>query len=100
MDTEEQLEERTQEFRQEVEERIVLTRQQIMYSEMDLVGSMALTFRGLPPLGGVIARTVAGATTNYSSTSREMMHLHNVWDASLKKLLDIIENKISFNNLN
>lgn len=88
--TDEQLEERTQEFRQEVEERIILNRQRLMYAGMGLIGSMALTSIGLPPIGGVIARTVANVSTN-SSNSTEIIRLRDIWDASLKKLLDIIE---------
>ena len=88
--TEEQLEGRTQEFLQQIEERINLNCQRILYAGMGLVGSMALTSIGLPPLGGVIARTIANISTN-SASSNEIIRLRDVWDASLKKLLDIIE---------
>ena len=88
--TEEQLEGRTQEFLQQIEERINLNCQRILYAGMGLVGSMALTSIGLPPFGGVIARTVANVSSN-SSSSSEIIRLRDVWDASLKKLLDIIE---------
>ena len=57
---------------------------------MVLVGSMALISIGLPPLGGVIARTISNISTN-SASSNEIIRLKDVWDASLKKLLDIIE---------
>ena len=90
LSTEEQLEERTQEFHQQVEERIILNRQRILYAGMGLVGSMALTSMGFPPVGGVIARTIANVSSN-SSSSSEIIRLRDVWDASLKKLLDIIE---------
>ena len=90
LSTEEQLEERTQEFHQQVEERIILNRQRILYAGMGLVGSMALTSMGFPPVGGVIARTIANVSSN-SSRSSEIIRLRDVWDASLKKLLDIIE---------
>lgn len=90
LSTEEQLEERTQEFHQQVEERIILNRQRILYAGMGLVGSMALTSMGFPPVGGVIARTIANVSSN-SSSSSEIIRLKDVWDASLKKLLDIIE---------
>ena len=90
LSTEEQLEERTQEFHQQVEERIILNRQRILYAGMGLVGSMALTSMGFPPVGGVIARTIANVSTN-SASSSEIIRLRDVWDASLKKLLDIIE---------
>lgn len=88
--TDEQLEERTQEFHQQLEERMVLNRRRIMYAGLGLVGSMALSSAGLPPVGGVIARTVANVSTN-SSNSTEIIRLRDIWDASLKKLLDIIE---------
>ena len=81
--TEEQLEERTQEFRQEVEEHITLNRRRVMYAGMGLIGSMALSSVGLPPVGRVIARAVANATAN-SSNSSEIIRLRDVWDASLK----------------
>lgn len=51
---------------------------------------MALTSMGLPPIGGVLARTLLDTTTN-SSNLRETVRLRDVWDASLKKLLNIIE---------
>ena len=56
-----------------------------MYAGMGLVGFMALTSMGL-----VIARTLTNITTNSSSLS-EIIRLRDVWDASLKKLLDIID---------
>ena len=75
--TEEQLEGRTQEFLQQIEERINLNRQRILYAGMGLVGSMALTSIGLPPFGGVIARTVANVSSN-SSSSSEIIRLRDV----------------------
>lgn len=88
--TDEQLEERTQEFHQQLEEPMVLNRRRIMYAGMGLVGSMALTSMSLPPVGGVIAKAVSSASTN-SSSSSEIIRLRDIWDTSLKKLLDIIE---------
>ena len=88
--TEEQLEGHTQEFYQKVEERINLNRQRILYAGRVLVGSMVLTSIGLPPPGGVITQTIANVSTN-SASLNEIIHLRDVWDASLKKLLDIIE---------
>lgn len=66
--TEEQLEERTQKFCQEIEERINLNRRRVFlcgnrFSRF----SMALTSIGLPPIGGVIAQTMANVTTNSSN---------------------------------
>ena len=75
---------------EQLEERIILNRQRIMYTGMGLIGSMALTSIGLPPIGGVIAIAVANVSAN-SSNSTEIIRLRDVWDASLKKLLDIIE---------
>ena len=75
--TEEQLEGRTQEFLQQIEERINLNRQRILYAGMGLVGSMALTSIGLPPFSGVIARTVANVSSN-SSSSSEIIRLRDV----------------------
>ena len=41
--TEEKLEKHTQEFYQEIEERIILKRRRIMYAGLGLIGSRALT---------------------------------------------------------
>lgn len=49
--TEEQLKERTQEFHPPVDENIALNRRRVMYAGIGLVGSMALTLMGLPPVG-------------------------------------------------
>lgn len=57
--TNEQLEECTQEFYQEIEEQIFKNRQRILYAGMGLVGSMALTSVGLPPLGGVLTKAIS-----------------------------------------
>lgn len=75
---------------EQLEGRIILNRQRIMYTGMGLVGSMALTSMSLPPVGGVIAKAVSSASTN-SSSSSEIIRLRDIWDTSLKKLLDIIE---------
>jgi len=89
--TNSQLDERCEEFYQQVDERIALNRRRVLYAGLGLVGSMALTSIGLPPLGGIIARTVANVSSNSSMNSNEVIRLRDVWDASLKKLLDIIE---------
>ena len=86
----EHLNERAEEFLQQVEERLLLNRRRMLYAGLGLVGSMALSSAGLPPIGGVIARAIANASTN-SSNSNEIIRLRDLWDASLKKLLDIIE---------
>ena len=68
-----------------MDKRIAINRRRVMYAGMGLVGFMALTSMGL-----VIARTLTNITTNSSSLS-EIIRLRDVWDASLKKLLDIID---------
>ena len=58
---------------------MVLNRRRIMYAGLGLVGSMALSSAGLPPVGGVIARTIANVSTNLAS-SNEIIRLRDVWD--------------------
>ena len=65
---------------------LLLNCRKILYSGLGLVGSMALTSLGFTPIDG----TVANATTN-SSNLNKIIRLRDVWDASLKKLLHIIE---------
>lgn len=91
--TEEQLQERTEEFNQEINERIRINRRRILYAGFGLVGSMALTSAGLPPVGGVIARTISNLSLNSSNNNslNDIIRLRDIWDASLKKLLNIIE---------
>ena len=64
---------------EQLEERMVLNRRRIMYAGLGLVGSMALSSAGLPPVGGVIARTIANVSTN-SASSNEIIRLRDVWD--------------------
>ena len=54
--TDEQLEERTQKFYQEIEEQVFINRQRILYAGIGLVG--------LPPLGGVLTRTMSNLYLN------------------------------------
>lgn len=74
---------RIQEFLQQRKERINLNRQRILYAGRVLVGSMILTSIGLPLPGGVITQTIANVSTN-SASLNEIIHLRDVWDASLK----------------
>jgi hypothetical protein len=90
--TETQLEERVQEFHQEVDQRIALNRRRVLYAGVGLLGSMALSSFGMPPVGGLIVRALTSTETIYTITSvREIIRLRDVWDASLKKILDIIQ---------
>lgn len=54
--TDEQLEERTQKFYQEIEEQVFINRQRILYAGIGLVG--------LPPLGGVLTRIMSNLYLN------------------------------------
>lgn len=79
-----QLEERTEEFIQ-----------QVVKSSKNFICrngfNNALTTLGLPPVGGVIARTLSNVSNNPSSyATNDIVKLRDVWDASLKKILDII----------
>lgn len=91
--TETQLEERVQEFHQEVDQRIALTRRRVLYAGVGLLGSMALSSFGMPPIGGLLVRALTTSETVVSSTQSvgEIIRLRDVWDASLKKMLDIIQ---------
>jgi hypothetical protein len=90
--TETQLEERVQEFHQEVDQRIALNRRRVLYAGVGLLGSMALSSIGMPPVGGLLVRALTSSETVVSSTQSvgEIIRLRDVWDASLKKMLDII----------
>lgn len=91
--TETQLEERIQEFHQEVDQRIALNRRRVLYAGVGLLGSMALSSLGMPPVGGLLVRALTSSETVVSSTQSigEIIRLRDVWDASLKKMLDIIQ---------
>lgn len=91
--TETQLEERVQEFHQEVDQRIVTNRRRVLYAGVGLLGSMALSSLGMPPVGSLFVRALTSSETIVSSTQSvgEIIRLRDVWDASLKKMLDIIQ---------
>jgi hypothetical protein len=91
--TETQLEERVQEFHQEVNQRITLNRRRVIYAGVGLLGSMALSSFGMPPVGGLLIRTLTSSEAVISSTQSvgEVIRLRDLWDASLKKMLDIIQ---------
>jgi len=89
--TENQLEDRVNEFNQEVDQRIVLNRKKMLYAGVGILGSMALTSLGMPPVGGLLVRSITPSVTNISSNSvEEIIRLRDVWDAALKKMLSII----------
>jgi hypothetical protein len=90
--TETQLEGRVQEFHQEVDQRIALNHRRVLYAGVGLLGSMALSSFGMPPVGGLFIRALTSSETVVSSTQSvgEIIRLRDVWDASLKKMLDII----------
>lgn len=91
--TETQLEERVQEFYQEVDQINTLRRRRVFYTGVGLLGSMALGSFGMPPVGGLLIRALTSSETVVSSTQSigEIIRLRDVWDASLKKMLDIIQ---------
>nr|YP_009729730.1 hypothetical protein [Plasmopara viticola]QHW07469.1 hypothetical protein [Plasmopara viticola] len=85
--TETQLEERVQEFHQEVDQRIIINRRRVIYTGVGLLGSMALSSFGMPPIGGLLVRALTSRETVVSSTESvgEIIRLRDVWDATLKK---------------
>lgn len=91
--TETQLEERVQEFHQEVDQRITLNRRRILYAGIGLAGSFVLTSMGMPPIGGLIVRSLTSETNTLSTVTSvgEIVRFRDVLDASLKKMLDIIQ---------
>jgi hypothetical protein len=91
--TETQLEGRVQEFHQEVDQRIALNRRRVLYAGVGLLGSMVLSSFGMPPVGGLFVRALTSGETVVSSTQSigEIIRLRDVWDASLKKMLNIIQ---------
>jgi hypothetical protein len=93
--TETQLEERVQEFHQEVNQRIITNRRRILYTGVGLLGSMALSSMGMPPVGGLLIRALTPSETVVSSTQsvEEIIRFRDILDASLKKILDIIQKK-------
>nr|YP_009178775.1 orf269a [Peronospora tabacina]ALJ78426.1 orf269a [Peronospora tabacina]ALJ78473.1 orf269a [Peronospora tabacina] len=79
--TETQLEERAQEFHQEVNQRIALNRRRVLYTGIGLLGSMALSSFGFPPIGGLLIRGLTSSETVVSSTQSsfdcEMCGMHH-----------------------
>lgn len=76
--TETQLEERVQEFHQEVDQRIELNRRRVLIAG---VGSMALSSIGMPPIGGLLVRSLTSSTNVISSTDSvvEIVRFRDVW---------------------
>lgn len=84
--TETQLEERVQEFHQEVDQRIALNRRRVLYAGVGLLGSMALSSFGMPLVGDLIIRSLTSNNSRVSSSTTqsvgEIIRLRDVWDAS------------------
>lgn len=90
--SETQLEERVQEFHQEVNQRIALNRRRVLYAGVGLLGSMALSSFGMPPVSGLMVRALTSSEITSSTQSAvEVVRLRDVWDAALKKILNIIQ---------
>ena len=91
--TETQLEERVQEFHQKVDQRIALNRRRVLYAGVGLLGSMALSSIGMPPIGGLLIRSLTSSDSIIYTTQSvgKIIRLRDVWDALLKKMLDIIQ---------
>ena len=67
--TETQLEERVQEFHQEVDQRIALNRRRVLYAGVGLLGSMALSSFGMPLVGDLIIRSLTSNNSRVSSST-------------------------------
>ena len=90
--TDGQLEQRVEEFNQEVDQRIAVNRRRMLYTAVGLVSSFALTSIGMPPIGGIIVRALTSTETVFDTTSvGGIVRFRDVLDASLKKMLDIIQ---------
>lgn len=91
--SEEQLNERVHEFNQEIDQRIELNRRRVLYTTIGVLGSMALSSMGMPPIGGLLVRSLTSSEMITSSTQsvEEVVRLRDVWDASLKRILNIIQ---------
>jgi hypothetical protein len=91
--TETQLEERVQEFHQEVDQRIALNRRRVLYTGIGLIGSMALGSLGMPPVGGLVVRGVEAFSSSNTAveSANGIIRLRDVWDAALKKALQIVQ---------
>jgi hypothetical protein len=89
--TKNQLQKKVNEFNQEIDQRITLNRRRLLYTGVDLLESMALTSLGILPISSLLVRSITTPVTNISSNSvEEIIRLRDVWDAALKKMLNII----------
>lgn len=90
--TEQQLQERADEFHQQVEEhRLIAQRRRLMVFGIGVLGSMALTSMGLPPVGSLFIRSITNTMPVSTNSVEDIIRFRDVWDASLKKMLDIIK---------
>ena len=78
--TETQLEEKVQEMNQ----RIITNRRRVLYAGVVLLGSIALSSFGMPPIGGLFVRALTSSETVVFSTQSvgEVIRLRDLWDAS------------------
>lgn len=95
--TETQLQERVNTFNTEIDERIAQNRRRILYTGVGLLTSMALSSLGVtvPVLPiSLFARSLESSIavrTLSSNSIEDIIRLRDVWDAALKRMLDMIQ---------
>lgn len=94
--TEDQLNERTQEFYNQLNERIIINRRRMIYTGLGFIGSLALSSFGLPPIGGLLTRSLIGPFNSVTpnillSENNNIVRLRDIWDLVLLKTLKFIK---------
>ena len=94
--TEDQLNERTQEFYNQLNERIIINRRRMIYTGLGCIGSLALSSFGFPPIGGLLTRSLIGPFNSVTpnillSENNNIVRLRDIWDLILLKTLKFIK---------
>lgn len=94
--TEDQLNERTQEFYNQLNERIIINRRRMIYTGLGFIGSLLLSSFGLPPIGGLLTRSLIGPFNSVTpnillSENNNIVRLRDIWDLVLLKTLKFIK---------
>lgn len=94
--TEDQLNERTQEFYNQLNEKIIINRRRMIYTGLGFIGSLALSSFGLPPIGGLLTRSLIGPFNSITpnillSENNNIVRLRDIWDLVLLKTLKFIK---------
>ena len=94
--TVDQLNERTQEFYNQLNERIIINRRRMIYTGLGFIGSLALSSFGFPPIGGLLTRSLIGPFNSVTpnillSENNNIVRLRDIWDLVLLKTLKFIK---------